>query len=113
MAPKLPPPANTKAVFVGPAWFATDKASVAPALDALVKDHATFGGIYSSRRSRRAIDKSWFNGEDDPCPDAASRRKITGASRMGSAEPRSRSRDEATSGITASGITTRRRKSPK
>src|ERR1700730_10928823 len=87
MAPKLPPPANTKAVLVGPAWFATDKASVAPVLDAWAKDHATLGGIYSSRRARRAIDKSWFNGEDDPCPDAASRRKITGASRMGSAEP--------------------------
>src|SRR6267142_878213 len=106
MAPKLPPPANTKAVFVGPAWFATDKASVAPALDALAKDHATLGGIYSSRRARRAIDKSWFNGEDDPCPGAASHRKIAGACR--SAEPRRRSRDEATSGIT-----TRRRKSPK
>jgi hypothetical protein len=61
MAPKLPPPANTKAVFVGPAWFATDKALVAPALDALAKDHATFGAIYSSRRGRRAIDKSRFD----------------------------------------------------
>jgi hypothetical protein len=67
MAPKLPPPANTKAVFVGPAWFATDKASVAPALDALAKDHATFGEIYSSRRARRAIDKSRFERKDDPC----------------------------------------------
>src|ERR1700709_2465613 len=30
MAPKLPPPANTKAVFFGPAWSDTDKAPVAP-----------------------------------------------------------------------------------
>src|SRR6266567_5443992 len=55
MAPKLPPPANTKAV--GPAWLVSDKASVAPAIDALAKDHAPFGRVYSSRRSRRATSK--------------------------------------------------------
>src|SRR6266404_3249624 len=31
MAPKLPPPANTKAVFAGLAWFNTDKETLAPA----------------------------------------------------------------------------------
>src|SRR5438132_8209647 len=30
MAPKLPPPANTKAVFAGLAWFNTDKETLAP-----------------------------------------------------------------------------------
>src|SRR5712671_6250399 len=42
MAPKLPPPANTKAVFAG-AWFDMDKVLFAPAVDALTKSHATFG----------------------------------------------------------------------
>src|SRR6266851_10357926 len=31
MAPKLPPPANTKAVFAGPAWLDTDKPRALPA----------------------------------------------------------------------------------
>src|SRR5271165_5552359 len=30
MAPKLPPPANTNAVFADPVWSDTDKAGVAP-----------------------------------------------------------------------------------
>src|SRR6202035_2086852 len=30
MAPKLPPPANTKAVLAGPAWLGRDKVSFAP-----------------------------------------------------------------------------------
>jgi len=34
----------------------SDKASVAPAIDALAKDHAPFGRVYSSRRSRRATE---------------------------------------------------------
>jgi hypothetical protein len=49
MAPKLPPPASTKAVLAGAAWLDTDKASGAPAIDALVKSYATFGRVYSSR----------------------------------------------------------------
>jgi hypothetical protein len=48
MAPKLPPPANTKAVFAGTAWFDTDKVLFAPAIVALANRHATFGCGYSS-----------------------------------------------------------------
>src|SRR5437867_10985132 len=55
MAPKLPPPANTKAVFAGPAWSDTDKVLFAPAVDALTKSHATFGCIYSSGKRGCAI----------------------------------------------------------
>src|ERR1700736_168076 len=50
MAPKLPPPAKTKAVFVGPAWLDTDKASVVPAIDALTKSPRVVRLRYSSRR---------------------------------------------------------------
>ena len=49
MAPKLPPPANTKAVFA--AWFDTDKVLFAPAIGALAHSHATFGCGYSSGRA--------------------------------------------------------------
>src|SRR5437773_2098656 len=55
MAPKLPPPANTKAVFAGPAWSDTDKVLLAPAVDALTKSHATFGWVYSSGERGCAI----------------------------------------------------------
>src|SRR5260370_39810014 len=48
MAPKLPPPANTKAVFAGAAWFDMDKVLFAPAIGALANSHATFGCVYSS-----------------------------------------------------------------
>src|SRR5436190_8497289 len=54
MAPKLPPPANTKAVFAG-AWFDIDKVLFAPAVDALTKSHAAFGWVYSSRRAGYTI----------------------------------------------------------
>src|ERR1700692_4970340 len=46
MAPKLPPPAKTKAVFAGPAWLDRDKAAGAPGLEA--KGHATFGGVIAA-----------------------------------------------------------------
>src|SRR5438876_5293527 len=55
MAPKLPPPANTKAVFAGLAWSDTDKVLLAPAVDALTKSHATFGWVYSSGKRGCAI----------------------------------------------------------
>src|SRR5260370_17818533 len=51
MAQKLPPPANTKAVFAGTAWFDTDKVLFAPAIVALANRHATFGCGYSSGRA--------------------------------------------------------------
>jgi hypothetical protein len=51
MAPKLPPPANTKAVFAGTPWFDTDKVLFAPAIVALANRHATFGCGYSSGRA--------------------------------------------------------------
>src|SRR6266480_2359058 len=78
MAPKLPPPANTKAVFAAPARLVTDKASVDPAFNALARSRATFGGVYSSGRARRATDKSLTDRgdgsylrsgqDDDRCP---------------------------------------------
>src|SRR5947208_493678 len=55
MAPKLPPPANTKAVFAGPAWSDTDKVLFAPAVDALTKSYATFGCVYSNGKRGCAI----------------------------------------------------------
>ena len=55
MAPKLPPPANTKAVFAGPAWLDTDKVLFAPAVDALTKSYATFGCVYSNGKRGCAI----------------------------------------------------------
>src|ERR1700729_406624 len=55
MAPKLPPPANTKAVFAGFAWLDTDKPRSLPGVDARTISHATFGRIYSSRRTHDAI----------------------------------------------------------
>src|SRR5260221_2276726 len=51
MAQKLPPPANTKTVFAGTAWFDTDKVLFAPAIVALANRHATFGRGYSSGRA--------------------------------------------------------------
>src|SRR6476646_2647689 len=55
MAPKLPPPANTKAVLAGAAWSDIDKVLLAPAVDALTKNHARFGCDYSSRRAGYTI----------------------------------------------------------
>src|ERR1700722_14814368 len=55
MAPKLPPPANTRAVLAGPAWSDRDKVSFAPGTGALAKDHAAFAGVYSSGRPGCAI----------------------------------------------------------
>ena len=55
MAPKLPPPANTKAVFAGLAWLGTDKPRSLPGIDARTIGHATFGRIYSSQRAHVAI----------------------------------------------------------
>jgi hypothetical protein len=55
MAPKLPPPANTKAVFAGLGWSDTDKASVAPGIAALARTHATVGSAYSSAGVRCTI----------------------------------------------------------
>src|SRR5580704_13016110 len=49
MAPKLPPPASTRAVLAGPAWSERDKVAFAPALAPLAMGHAAFGEVYSSR----------------------------------------------------------------
>src|ERR1700722_8851472 len=64
MAPKLPPPARTKAVVLGPAWLDKDKASVAPVIGALVKKPAPFGHIYSSEFAEDATNKILRR----PCP---------------------------------------------
>src|ERR1700722_2061521 len=64
MAPKLPPPARTKAVVLGPAWLDGDKASVAPVIGALVKKPAPFGHIYSSEFAEDATNKILRR----PCP---------------------------------------------
>src|ERR1700722_3943917 len=57
MAPKLPPPANTKAVLAalvaGATESDTDKAPAAPSLGALAESHAAFGEVYSSGSVRR------------------------------------------------------------
>src|SRR6266436_9634368 len=66
MAPKLPPPANTKAVFAGTAWFDTDKVLFAPAIGTLANSHATFGCGYSSGQAGCAINIGC--GGLDPCP---------------------------------------------
>jgi hypothetical protein len=55
MAPKLPPPAKTKAVFTGAAWLDTDKAPGAPGSDASMKSRAAFGGVYNRRQPGRII----------------------------------------------------------
>src|SRR6266567_7766698 len=73
MAPKLPPPANTKAVFAGPAWSDTDKVLFAPAVDALTKNHATFRCVYSSGKPGWVINigcvviPGWPEGPDLRC----------------------------------------------
>jgi hypothetical protein len=73
MAPKLPPPANTKAVFAGTAWFDTDKVLFAPAIGALANSHATFGCGYSSGQAGCAINIGCGDGEIWRAPDAAQR----------------------------------------
>jgi hypothetical protein len=76
MAPKLPPPANTKAVFAGTAWFDTDKVLFAPGIVALANRHATFGCGYSSGRADRIINigcdatPSFRDGPKDQTSDA-------------------------------------------
>jgi hypothetical protein len=48
MAPKLPPPANTKAVFAGLLWLDTDKASLAPGIAAPAKSRAAFDSVIAA-----------------------------------------------------------------
>jgi hypothetical protein len=55
MAPKLPPPAKTKAVFGCTTWLDTDKASFAPGTDVSTKSRAAFDGIYSRWQPDRTI----------------------------------------------------------
>src|SRR6185437_8884865 len=64
MAPKLPPPANTKAVFAGLTWLGTDKPRSLPGIDARTISHATFGRIYSSPRAHVAINNVCCVGGD-------------------------------------------------
>ena len=51
MAPKLPPPAKTKAVLRGPAGLDPDKVCSAPGIDAVAGSHAISGRAYSSRET--------------------------------------------------------------
>src|ERR1700722_4516808 len=55
MAPKLPPPANTKAVFAGLAWLGTDKPRSLPDINGQRITHATFARIYSSPTTHGVI----------------------------------------------------------
>src|SRR5712672_3349533 len=76
MAPKLPPPANTKAVFAGTAWFDTDKVLFAPAIVALANRHATFGCGYSSGRAGCTINIGCCGRGVRRAADAARREKL-------------------------------------